>query len=153
MWPHQLIIDDKHHPQSVLFIFSTIGFKAHYELVTDKGQSTTRDVTFFSINENDHVLISWIQHYIPWSSTKTIILRAIEHRISSLIQTFITNNNLGEYYIESAQQMEVDKDTFIEKTKEITYSCSPGTSCITAYNKNNEHIICFRYLYQIFINM
>jgi len=83
-------------------------------------------VTFFCDNKDDNLLIPLIQQYVPWSTIEKIAFSAIQHRFSSIIECFIHNNNLGKCETESFQQMELDKETFADKSKTITYSCSSG---------------------------
>jgi len=83
-------------------------------------------VTFFCDNKDDHLLISLIQQYVPWSKIERIAFSAIQNRFSSIIESFVHDNNLGKCVIRSYQQMELDKETFTEKSKRITYSGSSG---------------------------
>ncbi len=80
----------------------------------------------FCDNKNDHLLIPLIQQYVPWSKIKKICFSAIQHRLSLIIENFIRDNNLGKYDINSFQQMELDKETFAEKSRTITYTHSSG---------------------------
>jgi hypothetical protein len=122
MWPHQLIVNDRHDIKCVLFIFCTIGFKPNFQLLTEAVKSTERRVTFFCDNKDNHLLMDLIQHYVPWSNIKNICFCTIQHRHSLLIENFIRQNRLGRCDIYSYQQLELDRTTFTENSKNITSS-------------------------------
>jgi hypothetical protein len=119
LWPHQLFVDDQRDIKCVLFIYLTIGFKSNNPPLTDE-RTTARRVTFFCDDKDDQLLISLIQQYVLQSNIKNISFCAIPHRLSSVIGSFINDQNLGKYYTSSFQQMELDKETFAEKRKQIT---------------------------------
>jgi hypothetical protein len=120
LWPHQLFVDDQRDIKCVLFIYLTISFKSNNQPLPDEERSTARRVTFFCDDKDDQLLISLIQKYISQSNNKNKYVCAIPHRLSSVIGSFITDQNLGKYYTSSFQQMELDKETFAEKRKQIT---------------------------------
>ncbi len=126
MWPHQLLVDDRRNIKCVLFIYGTIGFKPNYQLLTEEEKSRQRCVTFFCDNKDDHLLVSLIQHYVPWSKIKTIAFSAIQQRFSPVIKSFIHDNNVGQCAIYSYQQMVLDKTTLEKKSKNITSSHLSG---------------------------
>jgi hypothetical protein len=126
MWSYQLFLNDRNDIKCVLFIYWTIGFKSNYQLLTEEEKSTSRYMTFFCDNNNDHLLIPLLQQLVPWSTIKNIIFSAIHARFSSIIENFIRINDLGKCHINSYQQMELDKKTFSEKSKKIVYSGSSG---------------------------
>src|ERR1700728_3153731 len=108
LWPHQLYVNDRHDIKCVLFIYSTIGFKFDYQLLTEEEKSILRRVSFFCDNKDDHLLIPLIQQYIPWSKIKYINFNAIQPRFSSIIESFVRDNNLGKCGVLTLQQMELD---------------------------------------------
>lgn len=126
LWPYQLMVNDRNNLKCVLFIFSSTAFHKNYRLLTENDKSKTRIVTLFSQTEDDGLLISLIQQCIPWSTTEHIIFFAIPHRLSSLIQNFIKENNLGKSFSHSFNQLELDKETFLKKTEKITPSIPPN---------------------------
>jgi hypothetical protein len=127
LWPHQLFVNDQHDIKCVLFIYLTIGFKSNNPPLTVEERSTARHVIFFCDDKDDQLLISLIQQYISQSNIKNIYVCAIPHRCSSRVESFITDKNLGKYHISSYHQMELEKETFAEKRKQITHSPSSGS--------------------------
>jgi len=153
IWPHQLFVNDQHDIKCVLFIYWTIGFKLNYQLLTEEEKSTSRYVSLFCDNKDEDLLIPLIQQCVPWSKTKIIVFPAIQHRFSSIIESFIRDNDLGKWHTESFQQMELDKETFAEKIKKTTYSCSSGDYCIISQGKKSETYHPFRHCYSTFVGI
>jgi hypothetical protein len=126
MWPHQLFVNDQHQIQCVLFIYSSIGLKSNYQLLTEEAKSTGICVTFFCANNHDHLLIPLLQRYIPWSKIKQICFSTIQHQFASITESFIHDNNLGKCHRATYHQMELDKTTFANKIRTFSYSCPSG---------------------------
>ena len=126
MWPCQIFVNDLHNFKCVLFIYSTICFQPNYQLLTEEEKSRKRSVSFFCEEKDDDLVMSLIQHHVPWSSVPTIAFSVIPHRFSSRIEDFIQKNNLGKCSYHTFYQMELNKETFLEKTKNITSTFSSG---------------------------
>lgn len=94
--------------------------------MTEEDRLNSRSVVFFCDKNDDDLLMNLIQQIIPWSTIQTIVFSAIQHRFSLLIEKLILNNNLGECHISSYQQMDLDKQTFEEKTKNFAYNYPTG---------------------------
>ncbi|CAF4597053.1 unnamed protein product [Rotaria socialis] len=123
LWPNQLLVNDKNDIKCVLFIYSLMGFKSTYESVTEEEASMCREINFFCDNKEDQLFVSMIQHYVPWTTAKSIVFSSFPHRFSSIIESFIQENRLGSTHITTCQQMELDKESFKEKYKTMTYVC------------------------------
>jgi hypothetical protein len=107
-------------------VYSTIGFIRDSHLLTDDEKRKQRYVTFFCDSKSDHLLISLLEQYVPWSTTEKIVFFANPHHWSPIIESFIRDHDLGESHTVSYYQMELEKETF-ENSKEInTHSYSSG---------------------------
>lgn len=122
LWPCQLFVNNKQDIKCALLVFSTVGFKSHYESVTDEEKFMYWDV-FFVCNDNkhDHLMMSLITYCVPWTTVKRIIFWSFPPRFTSMIQSFIHENKLGECHILTGYQMELDKKAF-NKREEIAES-------------------------------
>jgi hypothetical protein len=135
-WPHQLFVNDQHQIQCVLFIYSPIGLKSNYQLLTEEEKSTKKSVTFFCANNHDHLLIPLLQQYIPWSKIKQIRFCTIQHQFASIIESFVNDNNRGKCHRATYHQMELDKTTFADKIRTFSYSC-PSGNCFIISSKTS----------------
>lgn len=102
-------------------IYWNVGCKADCDLLTEEDKLKSRNVSFFCDNKHDNLLISLIRQVISWSKIETIVFSAIQHRYSLLIENFIRENNLGKCHSSSFQRMDLDKQIFEEKTKNLKY--------------------------------
>ncbi|CAF4011946.1 unnamed protein product [Rotaria magnacalcarata] len=127
LWPNQLLVNDKNDIKCVLFIYSLMGFKSTYESVTEEEASMYREINFFCDNKEDQLFVSMIRYYVPWTTAKSIVFSSFPHRFLSIIESFIQENSLGSTHITTCQQMELDKESFKEKYKTMTYACPSGT--------------------------
>ncbi|CAF1152973.1 unnamed protein product [Rotaria magnacalcarata] len=123
LWPNQLLVNDKNDIKCVLFIYSLMGFKSTYESVTEEEASMYREINFFCDNKEDQLFVSMIRYYVPWTTAKSIVFSSFPHRFLSIIESFIQENSLGSTHITTCQQMELDKESFKEKYKTMTYAC------------------------------
>ena len=110
----------------MIFIYLIIGVNADSQLLSNEETATTRRVTFFCDDKNDHLLIPLIQQYISQSKMSKIAFCGVPHRFSSIIGNFISDNNLGKYRVSSFQQLELDKEAFEKNRKQIKSSFSSG---------------------------
>ena len=95
MGSHQLLVNGRQQIKCVLFICSSISFQPNYQLPKEEEHPTNRRVSFFCDDKDDHLLISLLQQYVFQSQIKRIVFVAIPHRFSPMIESVISNHNLG----------------------------------------------------------
>jgi len=134
--PHQLFVNDRNNLKCVLFICSSVAFYDNYHLLTENDKSKTKNVSFFSNEEDDHLLMSLIEQCISWSIVEDLIFFTFSPRVLPLIQNFIQENNLGKTIFWSYEQLELDQETFLQKTKNISLSIPSGK--LTKLFKNSD---------------
>lgn len=107
-------------------MYETIGFKAHYESIDQEEKSIDRSIILISDEKCDDLVIPFIRDVVPWKAIKSIAFCCLSHRLTPIINNFICENDLGKPYIYNCEQLEIDKQTFMEMTKDDKYSCPSG---------------------------
>lgn len=95
--------------------------------MTDDERRVCRDVFLYCADNYDHLMMSLIMHCIPWTTVKTVAFRTLQRRFASMIESFIRENNLGEFSTSFTHQKVLDKETFLEKVKNFPHPCPPGS--------------------------
>lgn len=138
LWPHRLFINDFDDIRCVLFIFSTVGFQSDYRFEQDERNFTQMYVTFFSLSETDHIILSIIEKHMPWFNCKHTCFFANDHQSSSMIMKLIEENKFGSFKPSSFYMMELDKDQF-EKNRQHNLPTLPS-----GINHSNQRSLCQR---------